>query len=186
MDISILEIINKIFYWTYARPLWQIVIFEILAIVIWSILAYKFAHNKVWRIINIIGVVCIVLAIIYLTIIKRSTSDSFGVYLLPSENFNRAVASKSVVESIHLNILLFFPLGLFLPFALPDKFKHKVIITLVACFLFSLSIEVIQGIFSIGDVEIFDLIMNSLGGAIGSIAYGISKYSLLHKINCNK
>lgn len=184
MDPLKINIIDKLYYWIYARPMWQIIIFSIVCIVLWAFLNYKFHHKKIWYVINVIIVVCILAAIIYLTLFNRTSSNRFGVYLSPIENFKRALLSKRVVESMHLNILLFFPLGLSLPFALPYRLKHKVIITIVACFILSLCIETLQGLLMLGDVEILDVVANILGAAIGCSSYLISKYIFFNKTRC--
>lgn len=72
-----------------------------------------------------------------------------------------------------LNILLFVPLGLFLPF-LYEKYDRIGRIALVG-FLISLSIEIAQ-MFGFGATDINDLITNTLGACLG---FGL--YRLLYK-----
>lgn len=72
-----------------------------------------------------------------------------------------------------MNVFLFVPIGLSLPFALSKK-KHPVIITMIAAFLFSVSIEAIQYYFALGLCEMDDVIMNTLGAMIGTLAYFLS------------
>ena len=69
-----------------------------------------------------------------------------------------------------LNILLFIPLGVFLPIMYEryDRIKKVVLIG----FLFSLSIELVQ-MFECGATDINDLITNTLGACLG---FFISKY----------
>ena len=72
-----------------------------------------------------------------------------------------------------LNILLFVPLGIFLPL-LYDKFDRIGKIAFIG-FLISLSVEIAQ-MFGYGATDINDLIANTIGACIG---YGI--YKLLYK-----
>ena len=67
---------------------------------------------------------------------------------------------------ITLNILLFIPLGFFLPFQTPKKRISFIRILLVA-FLFSVSIEMLQYITGRGITEVDDVINNTLGGVLG-------------------
>ena len=168
MDIGFL---SKIFYWVYARPLWQIVIFMVLATVLWTVLAAKFSHLKVWRVVNIVIVVVIVAVLVYFTIVRRSPSESIKMYVSPAENLQRVLSNGGIAESFYLNILMFFPLGLTLPFALPAKIKHKGLITLAACLTFSLGIEVAQAAFALGNFELADIFANIVGAAIGCLAF---------------
>ena len=71
-----------------------------------------------------------------------------------------------------LNIVMFIPFGSFLPI----YFKHfrKIQITVLAGFLMSLSIEIMQ-LFTFRATDIDDLIMNTIGALAG---YGISKIIL--------
>ena len=72
-----------------------------------------------------------------------------------------------------LNIVLFVPLGFFLPL-LYKKFQNIKVVALSG-FLFSLSVEIIQ-MFGWGSSDINDLITNSIGACLG-----FSIYCLLSK-----
>lgn len=66
------------------------------------------------------------------------------------------------------NILIFIPLGLYLPLMKKDK---RAAISLLFVFIVSFSVEVVQGILGIGTADIDDVILNSLGGWIGILGY---------------
>lgn len=83
---------------------------------------------------------------------------------LGNENINRI----ELIESIG-NVLMFIPLGLFIPTVF-EKYR-KFFSTVVAVFIISFSIEVLQCFMGrIADID--DLIVNLLGGMMG---YGIFK-----------
>lgn len=73
------------------------------------------------------------------------------------------------------NILLFVPYGFFTAI-LSWKQKHKKKTVFIICFLTSLSIEILQGVFNSAlgycyrSVDVDDLLLNLLGGVIGSMA----------------
>ena len=73
------------------------------------------------------------------------------------------------------NMLLFVPYGFFTAI-LSWKQKHKKKTVFIICFLTSLSIEILQGVFNSAlgycyrSVDVDDLLLNLLGGVIGSMA----------------
>lgn len=75
-----------------------------------------------------------------------------------------------------INVFLFVPIGLSLPFVLSEN-KHPVVTTVIMALVFSVSIEVVRFIFSLGLCEVDDVIMNTLGTMIGTLGYRISRKS---------
>ena len=69
-----------------------------------------------------------------------------------------------------LNVVLFVPLGFFLP--LLYKTYHHIKIVVLTGFLFSFSVEIVQ-MFDWGSTDINDLITNTAGGCIG---YGMYRW----------
>ena len=72
---------------------------------------------------------------------------------------------------MQLNIILFMPFGMSLPFILPEKLRFKPLITVCIALIISVTIEVCQYIFNIGMSEVDDVIMNTLGTALGTVSY---------------
>lgn len=70
--------------------------------------------------------------------------------------------------NVYGNIILFIPLGIYLPMFKGDK---RLGINVLWIFLLSLSVEIIQFIFGIGVSDIDDIILNTLGGFIGIAVY---------------
>ncbi len=85
--------------------------------------------------------------------------------------FAHYFTSQSGIEALWLNAFFFLPLGLSLPYILLEKIKHKVLVTIIIAFTFSTMIEAIQYIFALGLCETDDVIMNTLGAAIGTVSY---------------
>lgn len=67
-----------------------------------------------------------------------------------------------------LNIVLFVPFGFFLP--LLYKKCHHIKTVVLTCFLFSLSVEIVQ-MFGWGSTDINDLITNTVGACLGYVVY---------------
>lgn len=71
------------------------------------------------------------------------------------------------------NICVFIPLGMFLP-SLFIKCKSFVYTTFLT-FELSLCVEIVQLVTKVGSFDVDDLMLNSIGGAIGYIIYRIYK-----------
>jgi glycopeptide antibiotics resistance protein len=122
-----------------------------------------------------------VLFVLYLLLLFRMTvfRSSFGSYPLFSHGQILWVPfvslwkiyQNSVSYFLYLflgNLVWFVPFGLLLPILTKARAG-----TIFYCFLISLLIESLQYVFGTGVSEVEDLILNTLGGAIG---YGIFKF----------
>ena len=89
---------------------------------------------------------------------------------IPFHTFVEAKLQPELYRAMLMNIFLFQPLGLSLPGLLPQK-KHPVARTILFALLLSVGIEVCQLSFGLGRCEIDDVIMNTLGAALGTAAY---------------
>lgn len=79
-----------------------------------------------------------------------------------------AVLKQFAFGNVVGNIVLFIPLGIYLPLFKNDK---RVITSLLFIFLASLFAEIIQWLFGIGTSDIDDIILNCLGGCVGLLGY---------------
>lgn len=84
------------------------------------------------------------------------------------------INGKIDFSEIIYNMLAFIPIGLYIGILERDK---KFIKKILPIFILSLVYEILQYIFHIGATDITDLIMNTLGGAIG-----IAIINVLYKI----
>lgn len=159
---------GKIFWIIYIQPLHRIVVFMALMVTLWGIFGKIEKKKQWWSIINTIVFVSTVLIILYMTIYSRGEATKEAI-LIPFHSFIRAREQPELYRSMLMNVFLFVPIGLSLPFVLPRK-KHPVIITMIAAFLFSISIEAIQYYLALGLCEVDDVIMNTLGAMIGTLA----------------
>ena len=77
----------------------------------------------------------------------------------------------TAVLNIGGNILLFIPMGIFLPMYFNAPLKG--LKTIVTCFLLSTSFELFQLITSCGLFDVDDIFLNTLGGFIGLWMYSL-------------
>jgi glycopeptide antibiotics resistance protein len=81
---------------------------------------------------------------------------------------------------MQMNIFLFIPFGLSTPFALPERLRHKVLLTVPAGMVISACVEACQYFFSLGHCETDDVIMNTIGAFAGATAFLI--YTAIKKL----
>ena len=121
-----------------------------------------------------------VIAILYATLLNR-TPGNYELILTPFATFTAAQQQPELYREMLMNVFLFFPLGLTLSNALPQKWHRWgriILTTLIGCIL-SAGIEYAQYRCALGLAETDDVICNTLGAFIGStsllIAHAIEK-----------
>ncbi|ACT01863.1 VanZ family protein [Paenibacillus sp. JDR-2] len=87
-----------------------------------------------------------------------------------------ANSKKFAFANVIGNILIFIPLGVYLPL-----FKNNYITNVLSVVTLSLFVEIIQGLLGIGTADIDDIILNSIGGWIGLFIYKLIHFILRHK-----
>lgn len=115
---------NKLFWLIYVQPLHRIMIFMILAAVLWGYLGNREQGSRRWRILNAAVFAGIAAVIFYMTICARGEETAEAV-LVPFQNFREAREQPELYRSMLMNVLLFFPHRLSLPFVL-GKWKLSV------------------------------------------------------------
>ena len=165
------------FLWTiYVQPLNRIIFFIVLLIAVWSIVGYKACKKKWWKLFNTATFLCSFAAIAFMTVYSRE-SGSPQVILTPFHSFVEAKEHQEMYRSMLMNIFLFVPLGLSLPIVLPRRCHSAVNMCLTIVFGFALSagIEWCQYRYGLGRCEVDDIIMNTLGIAVGASSYVIAR-----------
>lgn len=152
----------------YALPLPLIALIIISAIYLWYLIN---KHSKYSKLFNIVLLIISLLAIIYITLLRRSRGN-YNVILKPFYTFILAKDQKEYYREMLMNIFLFVPLGLSLPFVLSYISNRGIVVkTIVMGLLLSIVIEYCQFYFCIGTCEIDDVIMNTLGVVVGCSCY---------------
>lgn len=170
---------NRILYSIYIEFFYRHSIFEM---IMWGVLLTAFwagisipmnNHRKVWNCVNLIAWAATTLFIIKWTLIRSSHKQKLS--LIPFYTFIAARNSPELYRSVVANFLLFIPFGLCLPFILRAVFPRNKVspvkLTIALAFVFSMTIEVCQYVFSVGLCEADDVIFNTLGAALGTCAF---------------
>lgn len=162
---------NNLYHSIYATNLMTVIVAMPIILLVWSVIGAVFF--KKMRIIGTAAAVLAVAAILYVTLFSRG-SRLGGLDLIPFSSFSRAVTNSEIYRSMLMNVLLFFPLGLSLPFVFKETTGKRILFTILSAVLLSLMIEAFQYVFSRGLAETDDVICNTLGAVTGSCAYLIT------------
>ena len=137
------------------------------------------------RMIRIIGVVLFILYMFVLTYLLffserygRTEPHEYRYNLVPLQEIKRfwiyreSIGWMVVMTNLVGNVLAFLPFGAILP-VLSIRCRGFFRITLFS-FEFSLLVECIQLISKVGSFDVDDLILNTLGGAIGYLLFAVT------------
>ena len=164
----------------YALPLHMVIFLMLVLLIVWAMLS-QHKNQKKRTIIN--AALCFIAAfiILYATILTR-TPGNYELILTPFAALSAARQQPELYREMLMNVFLFFPLGLTLSNALPQKWHRWgriAFTTLISCIL-SAGIEYAQYRCALGLAETDDVICNTLGAFIGStsllIAHAIEKH----------
>lgn len=153
----------------YTQPMYHVYLEAIAMYILWLIAMFVL-RDKARRIISVIGLILSIVLILLFTVSGRK-SGIYDISLIPFISFENAKTNTELYRSMFMNLLLFMPLGLCMPFALPKKVKIKGLLTIGAGMVLSIAIEAIQFFFSLGRCETDDVIMNTTGVIIGTSVY---------------
>ncbi len=123
-----------------------------------------------------VGLAASVLLMFFVTLVDRSSATR-ALYLVPFKSFTGIVKVHGIMVALSQacgNILLFLPIGFFLPMVS----RIKPWLSVVFCTAISLFVELCQLSFRIGVADVDDLIFNTLGGIFGVILFIIAKKAL--------
>lgn len=168
-----MNIINNISRYIYGFSIVEYLVF--LLFTTWIYLKVKgLIQNKsvkLWNILNALLILVFIFVVLYKVVLSRGVGSVIEKSdLIPlSSYFEYFIGENSeAFFTNRANVLLFFPFGLLFFDLL--KTKRNVIIYVVCAFAFSLVLEIIQYAFSLGFVEVDDVIHNTLGAFLGYLA----------------
>ena len=130
--------------------------------------------------------------IVFVTLVRRRTL-SHHMVLIPLRPLWGMKVSKSYWHVTVMNIALFIPFACGLSCLLGIRsmlpadqeprripIRHPVLYTILVCFLLSVLAETAQYIFGMGLCEVDDVLMNALGGTLGTIPFCLMCVFLKH------
>lgn len=154
----------------------DIVIYEMLGLFFCWIILMLVLKEKIKKVICFGAAILSVFAILLMTVFGRNTDEIAEISLIPFITFIKAYDQVEFYRSMLMNVCLFLPFGLSVPFALYYlKFKHNIVTTICCALILSVFIELVQFVFRLGICETDDIIMNFFGALIGSVSFIICK-----------
>lgn len=163
--------VRDLFYSIYVSKL-PVMYFAMGALLLgWSVIGAVF--EKQMRIFGSVLAVVAVAAILYATVISRDESGA-GTDFVPFSTFERALLNREMYRSMLMNVFLFIPLGISLPFVYGGGTAQRIGLAILTGLLLSVTVEAVQYFGSLGMAETDDVISNTLGTLIGSCAYPLS------------
>lgn len=160
---------HKLFLLIYRQPLHRILFWMLLLIFLWGYLGFREGNSLRWRLGNLAVFAGTVAVVFYMTVYTRGERANEAV-LIPFQSFQEAKIQPELYRSMLMNVFLFVPIGLSLPFVL-GKGKIPAFFTVAAALAFSAGIEYMQYRYALGRCEVDDIIMNTLGAWTGSRAH---------------
>ena len=164
----------------YAIPLHMVIFLMLALFIVWAMLSLHQNQRK-RSIVNAVLCSITALTILYATILTRTPGD-YKPILTPFAALAAARVQPELYREMLMNVFLFFPLGLTLSNALPQKWHRwgRIILTaLIGCIL-SAGIEYAQYRYALGLAETDDVICNTLGAFLGAAsllaAHAIEKH----------
>lgn len=166
--------LQSFFHWFYCLPITDAVLLVIVVSAGYLILRQWLGDKRLWR------PVIALLFLAWLAVIAVATLTDRTPGLIPMEpelipfHSYRAVmagGNKEIIRSNFMNVVLFYPAGLFACELLPKSWSRAKRVILVAMLfaLISAGIEFCQYHFALGQAEVDDVIHNALGALIGAL-----------------
>lgn len=164
---------HKLFVYIYCQPLGRLIFLLLLGIFLWAYLAFREGNSLRWWILNGVLFLGCAAVVFYMTVYTRGETAAEAV-LVPFQSFRDAKIQPELYRSMLMNVFLFVPLGLTLPFVL-GKGRWCPFLTVILALGFSALIEYLQYTYALGRCEIDDVIMNTLGAFAGSRAHWLHR-----------
>lgn len=170
---------SQLFWYIYRIPVPLVLPIIAVIVVAWGLLMRMLAKRapKAMRIVNIAAAVVALGGILYITVFRNNPGKQ-ELILQPFQSFIEAKQQKEMYRELLMNVLLFVPLGLSLPFVMtPGKAGERrrrgwcFIVTIAVAVVLSVAIEAVQYRFALGRCETDDVLANTLGALLGACAY---------------
>lgn len=170
----------------YVQPMDMVFLEMALMFTAWTVFI-TLLKGKVKRYTALFFAAAAVIGILLTTVLRRQNNSAYEVNFIPLYTFVAAKVQPELYRTMAMNVFLFMPLGMSMPFSLGGKVKRKVIITVLFALALSVAVELVQLALSRGMCDIDDVICNTLGAFLGSVSFiissRISKFIDKHKTN---
>lgn len=165
--------LQKFFLWFYCLSISDAVILVIVVTAVFLLLRRNYDEKRFWKPTMAVLFLAWLVVIAVATLADRTPAELPSTpQLIPFHSYRSvfAGATKEILRSNFMNVILFYPVGLLACELLPKGWSRRRKIVLCVCVfaLMSIGIECAQYILSLGQTEIDDVIHNTLGAFIGT------------------
>ena len=166
--------LQAFFLWFYCLSITDAVLLVIVVSAGYLILRQWLGDKRLWRPV----IALLFLAWLAVIAVATLTDRTPGIIpaepeLIPFHSYRAVIAgeNKEILRSNFMNVVLFYPAGLFACELLPKSWSQakRVILVAVLFALVSAGIEFCQYHFALGQAEVDDVIHNALGALIGAL-----------------
>lgn len=170
--------LQAFFLWFYCLSITDAVLLIIVVSAGYLILRQWLGDKRLWRPV----IALLFLAWLAVIAVATLTDRTPGIIpaepeLIPFHSYRAVIAgeNKEILRSNFMNVILFYPAGLFACELLPKSWSRakRVILVAVLFALVSVGIEFCQYHFALGQAEADDVIHNVLGALIGALISAI-------------
>ena len=167
-------IIDTLFLWFYRLDIHNALIILAVGTVLFGIVRALLRKKYLWKPISAL-LLSVCLAVIFFSTLAGRSSGLLGQQKLslPFYSYYSVLhgGNSEILRSNFMNVVLFYPAGLFACELLPKSWSlaKRVILVAVLFALVSAGIEFCQYHFALGQAEVDDVIHNALGALIGAL-----------------
>ena len=175
--MTISAIIDQLLLHIYRVTLSQLILYGVFTAMIFYALQKRCIRMGWLR--PMLGTIlgCWIAAVLWITVFGRNSTDRYEVHWIPLRAYLAVFLGEDpdLLRSCMMNVVLFFPGGSLWAALLPqNRSPKRGIWSVVLLFgLFSLCIELSQYFFRLGNMEMDDILHNTLGAAAGFSAFHI-------------
>lgn len=166
--------IGKLLHWFYCLDFWKAALIVAACTVAFGLLDKKLRHVRWWRWLVFGALVAFVAVAIYATIGNRGGGNNPAHAFAPFHSYREAQVTGNIeiYRSNFMNVVLFYPAGLLATSLLPRKWPgwRRWVLVLMVLVAMSAGIEFWQYRYALGRCEIDDVIHNTAGALLGSLA----------------
>lgn len=165
---------GRLYLWIYCMEMEDIVFLMTVCTFAFCLGKRKWDDRRWWHWTLACLLAALLVAIFYTTVGNRGEPGDITVNLTPFHSYREVWAggNPELYRSNFMNAALFYPGGLLLTSLLPKKWYGwcKCILVTVLFMAMSIGIEYVQYRYGLGNCEIDDVIHNTVGALLGSIA----------------
>ena len=179
------SLLESLFLWFYRLDMTDASLLVFGLTVLFVLLHKWLLEKRWWKYLISTALVSLLCVIAYSTIFARDGGDLLQHNFVPFHSYREVQngGNPEIYRSNFMNVILFYPAGLLVTSLLPKKWPGWCRCLLVVFVLTAMSagIEFLQYHYALGRCEIDDVIHNTLGALLGSLAFVCAMFFLQKK-----